>query len=267
VNNPIAVCLDRNPFPTVDDLVAAAAGYGFDRIEWFEKDAEAPWSNPATSARLRELMRRHGLTAQYHAPYEGPAGDLTRDGVRFRAPGEIAALLSSFMDRAERLGAKLMTVHLGSCPAGEDRAEALRCALEGLRLAVPELRRRGIRAALENHTTAIIDSALGDRPEEFDWLLAGLPPEWIGMTFDLGHACINGHLDEFLERPLDRVFNMHLHDNDGTKDAHLPLGRGIIDWAGVLRRIAGQCYGGTLTLEFFAGAEDYHNSMALLRRA
>ena len=267
MNNPIAVCLDRNPFPSVDDLVAAAAAFGFDRIEWFEMNEAMPWSAPATAERLRALMRRHGLTPQYHAPYEGPAGDLSREGVRFRAPGEIAALLSTFMDRAERLGAKLMTVHLGSCPAGEDRAGALRAVLDGVRLAVPELQRRGIRAALENHTTAIIDSALGDRPEEFDWLMANLPPEHVGMTLDLGHAHINGHLDEFMDRPFDRVFNMHLHDNDGLKDLHLPLGKGSIPWSGVLRRIAAKCYTGAFTFEFFAGAEDYRNSMDLLRKA
>ncbi len=267
MNNPIAVCLDRNPFPTVDDLVGAVARLGFDRIEWFETNSKAPWSNPETSARLRDLMRRHELTAQYHAPYEGPGSDLTRGPSGFRSPDEIAALLAGFLERAERLNAKTMTLHLGSCPAAEDRPEALAAVAEGLRRAGPELERRRIRVALENHTAAIIASALGDRPEELDWLLAALPSEWIGLTLDVGHAHINGHLDDFLGRPFDRVFNMHLHDNDGTKDAHLPLGKGGIPWRRILRRIAREGYAGTLTLEFFAGGEDYRRSIEMLREA
>lgn len=267
MNNPIAVCLDRNPFPTVDALVATAAGLGFDRIEWFEMNTEEPWTNPATAERLRELMRRHGITPQYHAPYEGPACDLSRGADGFRTPEEIAALLGRFMDRAERLGARVMTAHLGSCPAGEDRAEALRSAADGVRLATPELARRRMRLALENHTAAIISNALGDRPEELDWLMANVPSEHVGMTFDVGHAHINGHLEEFLDRPLDRVFNMHLHDNDGTKDAHLSLGKGTIDWKKVLPRIASKCYQGTFTFEFFASEEEYRTSMAMVREA
>ena len=77
MDNPIAICVDRNPLDSVDKLVDAIAGIGFAAVEWFEIGAEALWSAPETAARLRLLLRRYELTPQFHAPYEGPF-DLAR---------------------------------------------------------------------------------------------------------------------------------------------------------------------------------------------
>lgn len=264
MNNPICVCVDRNPFSSVDELVATVARAGFDRIEWFEFSEEELWTSPAMAARICALLRRHGLSVQYHAPYE-KGFDLARVADRARTPEESAALLSRAMDRAERLGARLMTVHLGSCPPGVDRVELLQRVADGVLRAVPELERRGIRLALENHTQAIIDSSIGDHPQDFEWLMAHLRSDWVGRTLDIGHAHINSHLDAFLAQSFDRVFNIHLHDNNGQRDEHLPLGAGTVPWEPVLRRIAGACYSGPLTFEFFAPPAVYAECIARAR--
>jgi len=265
MDNRIAICADRNPFAGVDELVGVIAEVGFDAVEWFEVADEAPWSAPATARRLRALVRRHELISQYHAPYEAPY-DLAREGDELRTPDSIARMLSEVFDRAERLGARMTTLHLGTCPPASDRAEALRMVTEGIRLAAPELAKRRMRLGLENHTAVFLDNALGDRPGEFDRLMENLQSEWIGRTLDIGHAHVNGHLEEFLARPFDRVFNVHLHDNDGAEDQHLPFGAGSVPWDDVLRRIAKECYKGPLTLEFFADAEVYHRAFSRIRR-
>ena len=265
MDNQIAVCLDRNPFTTVDELVETCARIGFDRLEWFEV-IEPVWSTPAIAERIRGLMRRHEIAPQYHAPYDGPF-DLARTEDAWRAPSQIADLLRQCMERAENLGARLMTAHLGTCPPGADRSEGLRRVMEGVRLAIPELERRRIRLALENHTRAILANPLGDRLTEFDWLMENLPSEWVGRTLDIGHAHINSHIEEFLTAPLDRIFNFHLHDNHGASDEHLPIGEGSIPWDKVLSLIARACYRGPLTLEFFATPEQYRRSIGMIRAA
>lgn len=266
MKNPIAACVDRNPFETVDELVEMAAAVGFDRIEWFEFGEKELWSNAELAPRIRALMRRHGLGTQFHSPYEAPF-DLANDNGHIRTPRSVAAMLSTVMDRAERLDARMITVHLGSCPPGDDRTEALRAVYEGILLALPELERRAIRLALENHTNAIITSAIGDTPPEFDWLLDRLQSPWIGRTLDIGHAHINSHLEEFLARPFDRIFNMHLHDNHGKQDQHLALGEGGIDWGAVLERVARECYAGIVTFEFFTQPETYRRCIQKVRDA
>lgn len=265
MDNPIAVCLDRNPFSTVDELVEECARIGFDRLEWFEI-IEPVWTTPAVAAHIRQLMRRHEITPQFHAPYDGPF-DLARDGAVLRTPEQIAGVLRECLERAERIGARLMTVHLGTCPPGADRAEGLRRIMEGVRLAVPELERRRIKLALENHTRAILADPLGDRLAEFEWLMENLPSEWVGRTLDIGHAHINGHVDEFLSAPLDRIFNFHLHDNHGASDEHLPMGEGNIQWNRVLSLISRACYKGALTMEFFATPEQYGRAISMIRGA
>jgi sugar phosphate isomerase/epimerase len=57
----------------------------------------------------------------------------------------------------------------------------------------------------------------------------------IGLALDVGHAHLNGCLDEFLAHP---VAHFHLHDNDGTKDTHEPVGAGTIDFRAVMNAVA-----------------------------
>lgn len=267
MDNPIAVCVDRNPFGTVDELVELTVRTGLDCIEWFEVGTEdaPPWSAPENAAHIRTLMRRHELMCQFHAPYEG-VFDLGREGDGPRRPESVARLITVFAEKAERLGARLTTIHLGSCPRGADRTDVMRNVMQGIRLATPELERHRMRLALENHTSAIITDTLGDRPEDLDWLAENIQSEWVGFTLDIGHAHINGHLDAFLARPFDRVFNFHIHDNDGKEDKHLPVGHGTVPWGRVLPQIAHKCYHGPLTLEFFGRPEDYTRAIADIRR-
>jgi len=64
----------------------------------------------------------------------------------------------------------------------------------------------------------------------------------VSLTFDIGHHNAKGGHDVFLKY-FDRVRNIHLHDNDGKADLHLPLGKGCAD----LSIIAG--YDGYATIE------------------
>ena len=58
----------------------------------------------------------------------------------------------------------------------------------------------------------------------------------------------------FLKRS---VHHVHLHDNDGRSDLHLPPGAGTIDWAAVVLALKDAGYDGTITLEVFSRDRDY----------
>ena len=264
MNNPIFVCVDRNPFGSIEKLISLVAGVGFGGIEWLETGARETWTEPETARVIRAEMRKRELACQYHAPYED-SFDLAQDEGQLRTPESVALVLAHMLDRAECLDARLVNTHLGTCPEETDRAEAMRVVMEGVRLVLPELEKRRIRLALENHTGAYFKGPLGDRPEDFDWLFANLDSEWVGQNIDIGHANINGQVDAFLGRPLDRLIDMHLHDNAGEADDHLPLGKGGIMWDAILPRLAASCYHGPLVLEFFAEAEDYVRAMDMIR--
>lgn len=58
--------------------------------------------------------------------------------------------------------------------------------------------------------------------------------EGTGFALDVGHAHQNHVLDAFLEVP---VKHFHLHDNDGTTDAHAAVGDGTVDFSAVMAAV------------------------------
>ena len=89
--------------------------------------------------------------------------------------------------------------------------------------------------------------------DEFAAFLDGFPAE-VGYIVDIGHARLNGWEFASLFKALGgRLHALHLHDNDGRVDSHLPLGRGGIDWPLTLGQIAGSGQDPTLILEYCIG--------------
>ena len=58
-----------------------------------------------------------------------------------------------------------------------------------------------------------------------------------GIVFDVGHANTTGNVKKFLMN-LDSVSHIHLHDNDGKRDLHEPLGKGSVRWKEILPEIS-----------------------------
>jgi len=52
-----------------------------------------------------------------------------------------------------------------------------------------------------------------------------------GFTLDVGHANLNGCLPGFLD---EHFAHLHLHDNDGRRDTHGPVGEGTITFPAVI---------------------------------
>jgi sugar phosphate isomerase/epimerase len=61
----------------------------------------------------------------------------------------------------------------------------------------------------------------------------------VGFCLDVGHAHISdGGIDTAFELLKPRIAELHLHDNQGTRDDHLWPGAGVIDWSSVAKHIA-----------------------------
>lgn len=55
-----------------------------------------------------------------------------------------------------------------------------------------------------------------------------------GYLVDTGHANINGWDIPLLIRSVSgRLFGLHIHDNHGKADSHLPIGHGNCDWSNI----------------------------------
>ena len=77
------------------------------------------------------------------------------------------------------------------------------------------------------------------------------------LTFDVGHAHISSTAEdqtvavEFIRRWGARIGHVHVSDNHGKRDEHLPLGKGTVDWNGVMAALMDTGYDQTITLEVF----------------
>ncbi|MCP3953565.1 MAG: sugar phosphate isomerase/epimerase, partial [Desulfobacterales bacterium] len=77
------------------------------------------------------------------------------------------------------------------------------------------------------------------------------------MTLDTGHAHIGARdgsrLKRFVERFAARIDHLHISDNTGAADQHLPPGAGNIDFQWVVRNLKTAGFNATVTFEIFTG--------------
>ena len=95
----------------------------------------------------------------------------------------------------------------------------------------PLFQRHGVRIALENYPTGTWKCL-----ERF---FARYPADFVGLTYDSGHGHIRKeHSLAKLEKNLDRLCAVHLHDNDGSSDQHQTPFYGTVDWPRLAKLLA-----------------------------
>jgi sugar phosphate isomerase/epimerase len=223
-----------------------AVAIGFDAFEWFpdKKNGRLGWNSAdlsaAARADIRNTAQAKGVRLSVHA--DGAAHPLD--------PAAFPILLRD-LELAEALGARLLNLHL--------YAEAGVNAYAGS--VVPLLHRAaagGLQVAIENTPETT--------PQHFNelfaaWQAMDLPAAVrVGMCFDLGHANLcpatrNDYLKYFGQlAPHVPVIHLHVHENRGDADTHLPLftGPAGADPRGIeefLRRLRLRRYSGSVILE------------------
>ena len=117
----------------------------------------------------------------------------------------------------------------------------------------------GIKLLVENCTSN--ESAYLNTLEDFIILFDTTCAKSLGLCLDLGHAYIERNVDDFLSRLYERIANVHLHDNDGLHDLHMPLDSGKIPWRRILESLAKKGYEGFVTLECKSNVEESLNKL------
>lgn len=96
-------------------------------------------------------------------------------------------------------------------------------------------------------------------PDHFESVFEMFPS--LKLTLDVGHANIGSkggrRILEFITRFPDRLSHIHVSDNFGKEDNHLPLGAGTVDYARTIKAIQEAGYDGTVTFEIFSRDRNY----------
>ncbi|MGM5488210.1 MAG: sugar phosphate isomerase/epimerase family protein [Nanobdellota archaeon] len=177
-------------------------------------------------------LQRSNLTISLHVPYYLPSAT--------QLPQLHAANLR-IIEQALTIGrqcdAQKMVIH-GGYRENPDNQLNQHCLIENLREVIALAKRYNITVCLENYHS--LPNLMCNDARELLHVLQSVPG--LKATFDIGHANTVGDPYEFLRVIEPYVSHMHLHDNDGTEDAHVPLGEGNIGFQGLE-------YAGTAILE------------------
>jgi sugar phosphate isomerase/epimerase len=98
--------------------------------------------------------------------------------------------------------------------------------------------------------------------ECFSHVMKNVPA--LRFHLDVGHAFIENRMRgvrDYIAAFGDRLAHVHIHDNHGKQDEHLPLGKGKIDTRKVIRLLKDINYDRTITFEVFPSHADAVRSM------
>ncbi len=197
--------------------------------------------------KLRKLGE-NGLRLSLHMPIHGV--NLTWP-VRSVAAASLGELVRT-VELAGELAADVVVIHPGRLPEEylpfpewlARSRDVLRFALSVL---LPRAEGLGVKLALENLGGGR-DRGLVQTAEEHLAILGEFPELW--ACFDLGHFHIlGGSPRQYIQALLPRLIHVHLHDNRGDWDAHLPLGEGTAPWQETLSALEENGFSGRVILE------------------
>ena len=82
-----------------------------------------------------------------------------------------------------------------------------------------------------------------------EYVIENIYNDNVGICFDSGHYHVHFNDELDFEKFKNRIFAVHLHDNDQSDDLHLIPFDGTLNWGKVVRNLKECNYKGPITLE------------------
>ncbi len=178
--------------------------------------------DPVHRDRIAGVLASTSLNVTVHAPYSDLNPATLNYPIWEETVRQLCSCVSAAADFTDRI-----TIHPGYlsplCKMMPERAWAQQKeAIRQIGLCAAD---HGVLACLEN-MIAIKEFFCQD-PDELLGMVEGL--DGIGITIDFGHANTRGLVPQFAAIAC-RANHIHIHDNHGSSDVHLPLCRVTVPW-------------------------------------
>jgi len=203
--------LNYSPEETLELL----EGIGFDVWEIvFEGRHAAPG--------IEDVLPSYDIEITAHAPF----CDLNIASLNERIRKESVSQICDAIRMTDRLNGHIVTIHSGRLsPLGMSfRERAKETNIKSMREILDFSKDFDVRVCVEN--TPNFFGVLLNTPDDVRGI-QGIFDRELGFTFDVAHANTWGNVEGFLDMVID---NLHVHDNDGTDDLHMGVGKGNIDF-------------------------------------
>ncbi|MDX2036019.1 MAG: sugar phosphate isomerase/epimerase family protein [Isosphaeraceae bacterium] len=143
-------------------------------------------------------------------------------------------------------GGTHLVVHPGGHSA-RDAFDSRRAALiRSLLELSAHVRDSGLLVCVENMPPGVHP---GSRMTDLAAIVSELEDPAIRLILDTGHAQLGDSLIEATAAAAPALAALHVHDNDGRTDSHLPPGMGVIDWGTWIEELDRAGYTGPIMLE------------------
>jgi sugar phosphate isomerase/epimerase len=237
-------------FP-VKPLIAEIDAIGALGLDFFELAMDPPQAHYSQVRAQRRAvlaaLQHHHLELVCHMPTFVYTADLT-DSIRHASLEEVLSSLETAAD----LGAAKAVLHPGyiSGLAVAVMQQAVALAMESLGAVAQRAQALGMTLCIENLFPKFRPFA---DPADFQRLFDLFPQ--LKFVLDIGHAHMEDksgrRIIDFIARHGHRLAHVHVSDNKGRTDDHLPVGQGNIDFAAFTQALRRSGYDDTLTLEIF----------------
>lgn len=244
------ICHMNNPHKPILDEIWLAGENGFDCLELGIEYPEAtPERLTEQKKQIEEALASYNLGVLAHSPWY----------FQFAHPYPIVR--RAFVNEEKRViqtaaefGAKKLTYHvefLGNIV--KERKQLFALMKESASELLEECEKHDIKLCLENGDEKSFN--LKEHTQFFEELPS------LGLTLDVGHANLFPHgsdaIHKFIKNYRDRLEHVHIHDNRGKEDEHLPIGAGRINWEQVINNFKSAGYNETFTLEIHSHDREY----------
>lgn len=175
--------------------------------------------------KIRELLETTDLCLTMHLPFS----DMNLAGLNSGIHKEVLQQMKHYISLASDL-VETVVVHPGYLsPYGSKIPEkAWQTNVRSIQELCDTADEDGILIAVENMPN--YPMIFGREPDEMLKMILDIDRDNIGMTLDVGHANTSAMVTEFLDKCIGKIVHVHIHDNMGKNDEHLPIGDGTVDW-------------------------------------
>ena len=162
---------------------------------------------------------------------------------------KLEAMLKS-IEATSILGAPYVVIHpvLPTMWNPSDHHEKdLEANIEYVKKLEPYARKYNVKLALENMPNPHVPCG---HVSELNDCLNAVNSDFVVACMDVGHcSAISDSAGDMARLLGDKLCVLHIHDNDGRRDIHMPPYQGVTDWADFAKALREIGYRGTLSLE------------------
>src|SRR6266851_4369186 len=202
----------------------------------FEVWADHPHAHPDETSPDARAALRHELKEFARVSVHGPLGNASLASINPGIWRESLRQHLATVELAHDIGAAILVVHPGDLRDARFAADFTHLAEEALGRLARHAEQLGVTLAVEN--CGPYHAGIDRRAEDLAALIAHVGSPRLKACLDTGHGAVNGNLADLVRLLGDAIAHLHVHDNHGQRDEHLPVGRGTIDFSVLLPILA-----------------------------